>query len=305
MPDQMDAMDTGFIDRLTTMLGIKKDEINTKIEALDGDQMIDLNDAVAKGDKQAVQSIFDAAHEDEQIEGDAEEGKDVNPLFAPDKENVEDEDDEEEKDVEDEPLPEDSGFEVGDKVKVGKMEGVVEVPNGPSDTVGVRIEGKMRMVDREKVKRLNEGVLGMIGIPDLTRMQELAGIPMPPQISAMPAPIPQPAFPPDTQVLDLDDESVDDPSDTESSAKRACSALDQLERNLPNVRFSDLSPIRRRINALVTRLNERAARATKPAPKRVAETKGKPPAGKPTATPVREAITPAKRKTLADYMKNR
>ncbi len=94
---------------------------------------------------------------------------------------------------------------LGDDVVVGKdgknqRKGVVKVPNAPSDTVGVLIDGELEMVPEADVEpdttagdetsgveessdedcaddeALNEGIMGMTMMPSFARMQELAGI---------------------------------------------------------------------------------------------------------------------------------
>lgn len=73
-------------------------------------------------------------------------------------------------------------YSIGDEVVADGGEAVVKVPAAGRDgmMVGVLKDGNMRMVNRKKLKhmkKIDEGVLGMTGMPSLQRMMELAGIP--------------------------------------------------------------------------------------------------------------------------------
>jgi hypothetical protein len=52
----------------------------------------------------------------------------------------------------------------------------VAIPNGPKETIGIKQNGKITMVGKNKVKRVDEHVLGMTKMPAISRMMELAGI---------------------------------------------------------------------------------------------------------------------------------
>lgn len=70
----------------------------------------------------------------------------------------------------------------------------IQIPRGPDHTLGIRYQGKLIMVSRQDVHRLDEQVLGMTGMPHLGRMLELAGVdtqvrqPAPPHVKLMHAP---------------------------------------------------------------------------------------------------------------------
>jgi len=67
-------------------------------------------------------------------------------------------------------------FHIGDRVMVGEDEGAVKITNGPAGTIGVIINGEIRMVEAKDVKTISESVIGFTGVPDLLRMRELAGM---------------------------------------------------------------------------------------------------------------------------------
>jgi hypothetical protein len=66
---------------------------------------------------------------------------------------------------------------IGESVMVGKVQGTVKIPNGPNNTVGIFMEGKLSMVDNMDVSRIDENVLGMTAMNPLFRLRELAGLP--------------------------------------------------------------------------------------------------------------------------------
>jgi hypothetical protein len=81
------------------------------------------------------------------------------------------------------------------------------------------------------------GVTGMVAMPNLERMQQLAGIPA----QGSPTEIAAPG------------QEVIDPT---CAAEQAMAALDTVETVLPNVRLADLKTIRQRILSLQTQMNE-------------------------------------------------
>ena len=52
----------------------------------------------------------------------------------------------------------------------------VVIPKGPRNTVGIRTQEGISMVNRTELTNLNEHVLGMTAMPSLARIQELAGM---------------------------------------------------------------------------------------------------------------------------------
>jgi hypothetical protein len=230
--------DMDFIKGMQTMLGIDEDKVNDLIERLDADTMTTLADAVANNNKAMVKQIVASIDTDE----------DVNPLFRGD--NI---DDKVRKKKHRRKVAANYQFNHGDDVhvriidpKTGRAhyeDGTVYLPDGPDDTIGVKIQGKSKMVDRTKVRSLeesalDEAVLGMMGIPGLERMQQLAGIQL-----AAPAPAEEIAV----------QSSEPDPC---SAAQQAMEALEVVAAMLPNVRLADLKTIRQRIVALQSAMSE-------------------------------------------------
>ena len=197
-----------------------------------------LADAVANNDEAELQQIVDSIHRDE----------DVNPLFRGENINAGQRIKKHRRKVAD-----NYGYKFGDDVQVrvfdpatkqhSWQDGTVHIPDGPDDTVGVKIEGKARMVERGKVRPLTEhmGVTGMVAMPNLERMQQLAGIP---------ASSPEIAAP--GQEMAVAGQEMIDPT---CAAEQAMAALDTVEAVLPNVRLVDLKAIRQRIMDLQTAMN--------------------------------------------------
>ena len=234
MPDNQ-----GFVQKLKDMLGMDEDRAKHLIDQLDSQAMTTLTDAMANDDKQQVEQIA------KQIDPDEE----VNPLFRGD--NLEDK---ARKKKHRRQVAPNYGFKYGDDVHVrvvdpetGKAkyeDGTVFIPDGPDGTIGVKIQGKSRMVDRKRIRRLEEGVLGMVGVPGLERMQQLAGI--------------QPSSSEVTEITVPEQTAEQEQVDPCAAAQQAFQALDTVAAVLPNVRLADLKVIRQRIVNLQTAMNESA-----------------------------------------------
>lgn len=150
--------------------------------------------------------------------------------------------------------PKDYEFIIGDDVAIkttdddGKesfVSATVYKPQAPGNTIGVKIDGKVKMVDKKDVYMLKEMVMGMTNMPDLSRMQQLAGIQPQASVSIEKAPTPcdQP------MMYDREEEDMND-------VTKALSALDTLENVLPNVRLGDVKTLRDRINGILISMNE-------------------------------------------------
>lgn len=229
---QADIQDQDFMDGMQNLLGMDDDAVQNLLDHLDNNSLMALTDAVSQNDKNAASAIVRSF--DENPVNSLFKGKDI-----------------EEKDEKKRPVkpPSDHIFAIGDDVAVkspneetGKVDFIsatVFQPNAPGDTIGVKIKGRPKMVEKDEVYALTEmGVMGMVGIPDLQRMQQLAGVIS--QTPAVEAP-PQPA----TNFAPASD-----------SLSRAVCALDQLECTLPNIKLADLKMIRQRITAMQTQMNE-------------------------------------------------
>ena len=86
------------------------------------------------------------------------------------------------------PVSRDTGdyvFESGDLVRYRDVDATVEIPNGPNNTIGIMIEGKMRMVNAGDITKIEEGVMGMMtNLSPINRVMQLAGISAPFNIEA-------------------------------------------------------------------------------------------------------------------------
>lgn len=75
-------------------------------------------------------------------------------------------------------------FSIGENVLVGERQGTIEIPYGPNGTIGVVMDGELAMVAECEVGRLDEGVIGMSNMKHISRLRELAGLPMPKNMSS-------------------------------------------------------------------------------------------------------------------------
>lgn len=242
MPLTNDYEDSAFSIELKKIVDIDDEKLDQLLELLDSDEIMDLTDAVAKEDKERVNNIinlvnkFESDKEDEKIDTDSisslfnkpKEEKKIDTDKKIDKTDRKDGKDTKEKDV---------VFSVGDEVTVGKEKGTIRIPDGPGNTVGVVIQGKVKMIDREKVQKLEESVIGFSNIPSVQRMKELAGL-----YSEEPSTT--------TAVIHIEDKV-----DPDEACCTANDALCALEAAIPNMRVSDLKDIRQRLNDLFAKMN--------------------------------------------------
>src|ERR1044072_4805873 len=206
------------IQRMKPMLGLDDSGVTELIDHFDSETMTELTDAVANQDEQRVQEIVNTV----------ESGEEVNPLFRG--ENL---DDNSRQRKHRRRVAANYEFKRGDDVQVllkdpetGKPhyeDGTVYLPNGPSHTVGVKIQGKTKMVDHKRVRRLEEGVLGLANVPGIERMQQLAGLK---NAGA-------------SQITIADDGEPD----SCAAARQAMHALEVVAEMLPKIRLADLKVI--------------------------------------------------------------
>jgi hypothetical protein len=69
-----------------------------------------------------------------------------------------------------------SCFTQGEIVEFGENKVPVHIPSGPNGTIGLLIDGKVKMVREGDITRTDEGVMGMTKIDPLYRLRELAGL---------------------------------------------------------------------------------------------------------------------------------
>lgn len=205
-------MDENFTDGLKKLLGISDDEVTALIEKSSTENLNELAHAVATNNKRKALMLYYA----------------LKPRKLPESVNT---------------------LNVGDVVVYDGRRVRVQIPNGPSDTVGITIKvgDKVKMVRRQKIKldkaKLAEesvsGVLGMTMLPGIARMQELAGL-----------------SPSDESGVSV--EVVDEPSEYDDHITCAMNALDALEGALPEIPLKDLKLIRARIDQVFRMIHENA-----------------------------------------------
>ena len=186
-------LDFEFTSALTKMLGVKEEEIADIIEKLSVDELTDLVDASVNGDVQAVKSIIGSETEGEDTGTSSDEPEPDNMFknmlssrrskFSKLKKSTKDRILKKSKEIEiGEDIDPNVTFNIGDTVSVKGEEATIKIPSAPRDTVGVMINGELKMVDKKNVRTLDEAVLGMTAMPglkpnnDLQRIRELAGM---------------------------------------------------------------------------------------------------------------------------------
>jgi hypothetical protein len=232
-----DPNDVDFVEGIKKLLGIDAKNVEVLLPKLDPATLIDIASAVTNSNKQKALSLIRIGRENAQKDKISQMSEDqlVNrkPIDKKSKEKTMLLDTEYHE------------FNVGDAVEIDGEEATVKLTKGPDNTVGVMIKGKMQMVDRKDVKKIEEGVLGMTGIPDLRRMQALAGIAEVPEVSA-----------PEIATVEFDSDMDMDSSDSNSCGTMALALLDKVKCMLPDLRLAEISAIRKVMMEIQTQMNE-------------------------------------------------
>jgi hypothetical protein len=239
--------DVDFVAAMHDLLGIDKEKVSDLLDKLDASEMEQLQDAVAKNDKAAAQNAVGQVEADEA----------VNSLFRGSHLRSK-----QERKINKTRRNTDGAmqFAIGDDVvarvqddkgKWIKQTATVERTDGPegSDTMIVRIKGKPTVIAKNKVESLEEGVLGMVGMQNLARIQQLAGIQGGIEVE------PQPSM--EVQIEHQPEESMMLPDDTLACPlQKVMQALDTLDASLPMINVGSLKAVRARLNGLQVSLNE-------------------------------------------------
>ncbi len=287
--------DAEFGEALHDLIGIDVNDVADIIEKIDVDTLTDLVDACAQGDAEEAKRIVDAFIEPKQTN--SRERHDTT--------------------VDEDAAADNKVFNLGDPVIVrggvgglgGKNATVVEpsatgeldeddgkeatikIPSAPGNTVGVMINGELKMVDKKLVHKVSESVLGMTRMPglnpaqdsELKRIAELAGLapaPMdvPPARPEMGLPaLPAPGMGDDMDAgMGADDMGGDDmggddmgsslpvadasmappmpalPAPEEDDSATLDAAISDIESLIPNVKLSEFKSLVKRLEALVS-----------------------------------------------------
>lgn len=237
-PKTKNKRDIDFVDAMQDLLGMDEDAVEQLLDELDADDLQTLTDAVAKQDRAAAQTVVGRFDTDEA----------VNALFRGKNVNADDK-----KKTVQKNRDGTAQFGIGDDVlvtqkdasgKTRRVTATVAQPDGPegSDTIIVRIKGKSKVIDKRNVAKLKEAIIGMVGLPNLNRIQQLAGI----QTQS----VPQQQIAPPTSLEPAAEPGPDDPN------CQALAALDTLEAVLPSITLADLKTLRQRLNAIQAAMNE-------------------------------------------------
>lgn len=223
-----------LITTIADLLHADAARVEQRMDDLDINQMLDLVDAVAMNDPARVHALMGGGM-------DEAEQEETPPRRARATRARKD------------PPVEESGYQarIGDDVLVDGKEATVKIARGPNDTVGVMIDGELTMVNKGQVRPLTEHVLGMTMLPDLKRMQELAGI------AGIATDAPEPPTAPGSavEVLDVTPEP-ETACATETPKTAIDAAIDQLERLLPMLRVGDYKDVAQRIQKALNVINE-------------------------------------------------
>ena len=217
-----DEDDSAFLEGMKKLLDYDEEKIDALLELLTAEETIDLADAITNQDKQRAEELIRTASLDE-TEEDARTM--VDPLDK----------------LADQDAISSNEYRIGDAVEHDDDEATVRITNGPGNTVGIMINGKLRMVDRKEIKKIDENVMGMTMMPDIQRIRELSGI----------AASEHPVTAPESPLSFMSTQFSDD-----DAVSTAMAAMETLECALPNIKLADLKMIRKRFNEIQMTMNE-------------------------------------------------
>jgi len=223
-----DPNDADFMDNLKKLLGMDVKNIETLIPKLSSSVLIDLADAVTHNDKKTVLKLIKAGRE---------EAAELEESMSEDWLNKKDES---KKKI---LIDSEIHYNVGDAVSYDGKKATVKISNGPGSTVGIMIGGRLEMVERKDIKKINEHVLGMSVIPDIKRMQELAGITSDSSLNADKKSVVE-IEPIETETEDMD------------CGNSAIAMLDKVAEMLPDLKLSEIKEIRKRLLNIQMQMNE-------------------------------------------------
>jgi hypothetical protein len=201
--------DMEFVSYLVKTLGITEDQVNDLIEKLSADDLTNLIDGCYQDDAKFVRKIAgsvlmnnhsdDSGDDKKSVTDNAEEL--AKKWFSRKGHNAEQKQASQEEELGEETDTGPVSHNIGDTVTADGVEGTVKIPSAAGNTVGVMINGELKMVDKKMIRpqKVEEAVLGMTAMPglkpnnDLMRIRELAGLPAEPMDSPMTAPAPRAA----------------------------------------------------------------------------------------------------------------
>lgn len=164
----MEAQQVDFVKTLTDILDVDKNEVEEIIERLDVDDISKLISAAMENNEELVREITGVNKAEDTTEETEEElrglvlRKDDAKKKSKKQKNIEEDD-------------EDRSYSIGDELVIDGEDATVKIPNAPGDTVGVMINGELKMIDKKK--SVTESIIGMSGMPPINRMRQLAGLP--------------------------------------------------------------------------------------------------------------------------------
>jgi hypothetical protein len=199
---------------VTALLDSSKADVNSRVSQLDADQIINLKVAVDDKDQELAASILDQTEKPQPNELDPRQSlREINRLGKKNLANNQPMDgvweliggmkrddwrmawpaiDEnimialynEAEDEDTDSVSADQSNKIYDYARQFVSEHViyqnqlveVRIQKGPHNTVGIVLDGKLKMVDKNEITHLDEHVMGMIAMPTLGRIKQLAGL---------------------------------------------------------------------------------------------------------------------------------
>lgn len=206
--------DTDFITRIEKLVDIEKAAILKAMEKIDVDGLYKLLDAVEDEDAKAVADLLGV---------EAPPEKAIEESYSP---------------------------YVGEEVHCDGKPATVKIPNGPRDTIGVIMDGRLRMVERHRVTPLQESMLSPVDT--IVRMQQLAGINVPGEETVDIVIDKAPVSVNRVEPIEIEDRTLE--------MGEVMAAFDHIARAIPDLKIRDARLVRDRLNKLMGQLNESRTR---------------------------------------------
>lgn len=236
--------DESFVAKLAALLGKETEDVSQMIGNLSIDELMAVISATEEGDSEKVSELMadqlqDTDSSDFKPSTEQSPEKSSND-FKPNEEPVVDEDVENIKE-----------YTVGEKLKYKGHDAIVKIPKGPSGTIGLMIDGDLKMIKKSK---LDNDLTESTGF-DLSRLRQLSGLQN--LFSAGNTPEEeQPSMNSFCDVVSAGQVAMPDEDCVESPAIKVMAAFDTILDNICAVSIGDAKNIRAKIAEISAKLYE-------------------------------------------------
>lgn len=138
-------------------------------------------------------------------------------------------------------------FVVGDEVVYNGSKGVIKIVNGPLDTMGIVVNGELKMVDKNNIKSMQESAL----TTTLTNIQKLAGISLNEEVD----------YGDDNEPLPIDlyepDEVNDDYTvEVSDACEEILKKINEIQSLISDIKFIEAKLVTQSLTAVLSTMNK-------------------------------------------------